>query len=496
MLLKSIISANTSTTNSKRNELEFMITAYCNRVSPQEGIDFIDQRIELTKTFYVIPPYDAFSESSTGTVDEHMDFLMRLRNQLLKALGNSELDGLLSDKAKLQQDLRSALDKNDLSAAADLENQIAALDDKIAALENQNAAKLNELLNNVSDLENQLAENPNNSDLKNQLADAKADLANAQAGLSDGSLSNEISGLRKDGLDIIDDGGDLDRLQNDVDALEALLDLSPELAFPALTDLHNAMSKKGALDGTDDYDDMMEQIGDAILNAKDAYDSAMRDEKTAKDLMAIANSFVAGELEADDDLLDAGYEGGANDGSRGDSEGGPSITLPLLDRASMLGRYGADIIAMALQQYYDETGSDEALNLMVGLAQKQRSLGSLTIYSRVASTTGEYLPLSAIGYYTGMRYVEKKSGTGTLAQGADYYAFSIYSDAVTRGKDASSVDYMSKAAAYLGGLHIIEDYSYDTFGVNCVYLSGCSYAVICTDDLQVLVDELFALFLA
>lgn len=507
VLLNSVISANTSTINSKRNELEFMITAYTTRVSAQEGIDFVDERINLTKTFYTMPPYDAFSDSALGTVDDHMEFLTNLKANLLKALGNSEMDDLLTDKSKLQQDLRSALDKNDLDGAKKLEDQISAIDEKIGKLEDQSAAELNNLLNTVSNLENQLsdAETSGNTgladNLKNQLADAKADLSTLQAGLSDGSLAKEIAALRKDGLDILDTDGrlsdsDMDRLGNCIDALEGYLDLAPKLAFPALKDLHNAMSLKDALDGTNDFDALLGQIDDAILNSKDAYDSAMTDEKSARDLQEISDEFFSSGGGGGSTADGSGLGGSGGSGGSGTSGGSGGSGLSDLTRSELMNAYSADIFAMALQQYYDETGSDEALNLMVSLAQSQRNLGSLTIYNRINSTVGEYIPLSAIANYSQMRYVEKKSGIGTLARGAEYYSFSLYSDAVTRGKDSKSVDYMPQAAANLGGLHIFEDYSYDTFGVNCVYLSGCSYAVICSDQLQTLVDDLFALFLA
>ena len=88
----------------------------------------------------------------------------------------------------------------------------------------------------------------------------------------------------------------------------------------------------------------------------------------------------------------------------------------------------------------------------------------------------EYLPLTALKAYTGMRYVwNQNRNLGTLARGGDYYGFTAYSDSVIRGKTEQDVDYMTTTAKYQNGIHVCETYTLEEFGVEALYLSGGSY---------------------
>ncbi len=506
VVLKNIISTNTSTINSYRNELEFLVSAYCSRVGNDDSLSFIDTRIALTKTYYSLPPYDAFFESTTSTVDAHMDYLTKKRQSILSANGGDELTKLKAEKADLQTQMRSALDKNDLDGAKNIENQISDLDKQIEDLENEASDKLSELQSKVSDLEKQLkdAQDAGNADLANkllgELGEAKGNLSSAASGMSDGSLGNQIELLKQDGLTVVNadtpSGEDLTRLNTDIDALIDLIDLNPKQVFAALTALYNEMAAQSTLDSTSAFDPPMAKIKEAIKNNADSYSSALQDEKSGADLEKIANNFLSGNVEGSKDLLDSGLDSG--EGSGGGSAGNSSgVTLPNLSREELLSKFGQEIYLLALQSYYDETGSGEALGLISSTAQNLSNLGKQTVYIHMKQADAEYIPLSAIHSYSGMRYVEKDGGmTATLAQGANYYTFTVYSDAVTIGKNSSNVEYMPKASAYQSGIHICENYSYSKFGVQCVYLSNTQFAVLCTDQLQSLADELFALFLS
>lgn len=502
VLLNSISSSNTSTINTARNELEFMISAYCTRVSVADASAFLDERITLTKTYYPLPPSDAFLDGASSTIDAHIEFLTQKKRTLELASGGNELDKILVEKADLNTALRSALDKNNLEGAAEIEKKISDLNNKISDLENASANLITKLSDKVSDLEKSLAnaENSGNTSLANklkgELGAAKADLTNAQSSLSDGTLANQVAILKKGALSDINtdnpSSSQIDHLENNIGALCELLSQDSQLVFPALVDLHKAMAEKSALNSSTAFDNAMAVIEEAILNNKDSYDAAIRSDNNADDLARIYNDFLNEDADSSGNLLNSGIEGGG--GSAGDSSG---VVLPVLDRQEILDKYGAEVYVLALQSYYNETGSEDALNLIASTSQQQRNLGSYTIYSRIFSSNGEYIPLSAISSYSGMRYVEKDGGnSATLAQRGEYFGFKVYSDAVSKGKTAAEVDYMTQAADYLNGIHIIEDYSYKTFGIDCVYLSGCDYGVLCTDSMRELADELFALFLA
>ncbi|NLV85910.1 MAG: hypothetical protein GX025_01630 [Clostridiales bacterium] len=492
VLLDSIASTNTSIINTARNELEFMISAYCTRAGAAAAKTYIDQRIKLCQSFYLMPPSDAFHEGAVSTVDSHMDFLTEKLRCLTLALGGNELDKLIAEKGDLQTQLRSALDKNDLAGAADIEKEIADIDKKITELENAASAELFELMAKVSDLEKQIAEaqKAENTSLFNKLSEklaaAKAELNLAQSSLSDGTLAQQVATLKKDALSILSktppSNAEMSRLSTDITALCELLPLDTQLVFPALTEIYNAMVTKAALENTDAYEADKTKIEEAILNNKDSYDTAMRSDKSADDLRKIADDFISGETGGGEPLFGQLDSLALTDGS---------------NRQALLDKYGEDVFVLALSSYYDETGSDAALNLMVSIAQQQRNLGSLSIYSRINSGSGRFIPLSAIGVHTGMRYVEKSAASfATLAKGSSYYGFRVYSDSVIKGKTAPETDYMPQAAAYYGGIHIIESYSYETFGVDCVYLSGCDLAVARSETVKALAEELTGLFLA
>jgi len=152
---------------------------------------------------------------------------------------------------------------------------------------------------------------------------------------------------------------------------------------------------------------------------------------------------------------------------------------------------------VGLHLYYEETRNPAAQQVMAALAQEQYQLGNLLIFERIADSAGEYLPLTAIQTLTGRRYVwEKNSSMGVLAFGADYYGFTLYSDGVKRDRDGLKTEDMDRIAKYQNGVHIPEEYAYEQFGVQAVYLAEMTLGCICDDPAMELAQELFARFLA
>ena len=150
-----------------------------------------------------------------------------------------------------------------------------------------------------------------------------------------------------------------------------------------------------------------------------------------------------------------------------------------------------------MELYYEQTSSRAALSLISSLAQRQMDLGNQGIYTRINDSTGEYVSLTAIQYLTGRRYVwEKNNSLGVLAQGADYYGFTMYSSFVFRDRDGENTETMARMAKYQNVIHIPEEYSYDTFGVQAVYLSGTEYSCACDDAMMTQAQELLAWLLA
>ncbi|MPN47422.1 hypothetical protein SDC9_195024 [bioreactor metagenome] len=151
---------------------------------------------------------------------------------------------------------------------------------------------------------------------------------------------------------------------------------------------------------------------------------------------------------------------------------------------------------LALKLYYDETGSQNALNLANSKTQQQVNLGNPLMFERINDVSGEFLPVTAISAYTGLRYVWRSSyNKAILARGGDYYTFTVYSDQVERSLDGARTDTMTGAARFQTVVHIPDDYSQDTFGVEAIYVPGGDYGVASSDTLMGYARTLFEAFL-
>ena len=496
-LLDRFIDENEGEVNSCRGELEFLIEAKCDRIDPASGMTFLDQRLETaTGDFTSAIPSDAFEETSRASLDEHIAFLTRKRRELELAAGGNEMDALTAQKEDLQTQRLSALDKNDLAGAKALEEQIAALEDQIRSIEDETAAQIADARDKIRDLEAQAEADPGNSSLQDQLSAAKAELAGLESSLSDGSLGAMVAQLKKDALDGLDDGTAEGKTTaaNAVDSMSSLLSTDPKLVLPAMQEVYNKLLL------TDGDQGLIDTIEQAILDDP----NALRDELSAAALKQIAADFLAG------DGSGSGSGSGSSSGSGGSGTGnagtGTGSGTGTENGTGLLGTGGISLAAakagatelVALQLYYDETGNRAALSRIGALAQQQQSLGNPLIFQQVEDGGNEYLPLPAVQVLTSWRYVwNRNTSLGVLARGGDYYGFTVYSAKVLRDRDGLKTEKMERSARYQGAsVYIPEEYAYDAFGVQAVYLSGTSLACALDDAMLAQAQELFAQFLA
>ena len=279
----------------------------------------------------------------------------------------------------------------------------------------------------------------------------EAELAALEGSLSDGTLGASVAQMKADG---------------DVEGLAALLPTAPKLVLPALQDIYNDLLLGG---GDQVQIDLIEQ---AILDNP----NALRDDLSAEQLREQTRLWLLEKNNRD-----------AQDASPLSGVGGLSRQSAYFTMAAIVG----------LHLCYEETGNPAAQQVMAALAREQYDLGNLLIFERIADSAGEYLPLTAIQTLTGRRYVwEKNSSMGVLAHGADYYGFTLYSDGVKRDRDGLKTEDMNRIAKYRNGVHIPEEYAYEQFGVQAVYLAEMTLGCICDDPAMELAQELFARFLA
>lgn len=517
VLLQSIADANASQINVFRSEYEFFIEAKTLRVANADAQTYIDKLLGEATGYYDKVKKDAFQAGVDATVDKHIEFLSNKKRKLVQAAGGNELDKLLVQKEKLQSEMMAALDKNDLQGAKLVENKISDIDKKIAEITAAQANEVSDLLSELKDLEKQLEElrakngtsgtgtdgagtegtgtdgaggtgtngkSKEEEALESKIALAKAKLAVAQAGMSDGTVGKIVSDIKKDCLDIIGNSSsskeDFNKLAENCTTFGEMLNQNYQVVFPAIKDIYSEMVSERDLNDKSSFDNAIEILEEYILNNSSAYAVAMSDDKTKEELQALIDGFFEGNGNS---LLDASSVNSLQDTNNG-------ITGLTDDE-----KQAVTLLALAL--YEDETNSKDAKNMMAVEAQKGMNMGNNMVFSSLTDEIGNYVPITAIGKYTGMRYLWIKNlDQATLAKGASYYAFKSYSDIVTVGKNKPVIETMTRSAKKLGELYIPSDYAYEKFCVEAKELNGSSYSVLSTDKLQGFSEELFALLLS
>lgn len=471
-LLNRFISENEGEVNSIRGELEFLIEAKCSRIDALSGIAFIDERLTTaTASFASAIPQDAFAQTCGDSVDAHIAFLTEKRRALELASGGNAMDELVAKKEELQTQRLSALDKNDLAGAKALEEQIAATEEELRAIEEEVSAQLTDAREEIREIEQQLAADPENGELRSRLSAAQAELSALESSLSDGTLGASVAQLKQDALNGLADGDSVGKntARNAVSSLSALLPTDPRLVLPAMQDIYNELLLN---DGDSDLSDLIEQ---AILDNP----NALRDELSAADLKKRAEAYFA--------------ENGGTNGA-----GGSNGTGLLGTGGITLSEAKNGITELvAVQMYYDETGARSALQRIETLSQIQKNLGNPLLFRQIRDGGNEYVPLPAIQTLTDWRYVwNKNASLGVLARGGEYYGFTVYSTQIRRDREGIKTEKMQRAARYQSEVYIPEEYAYDSFEVQAVYLTETSLG--CALDRSILAgaQELLARFLA
>lgn len=459
--------------NTCRGELEFLLEAKCTRLDAEGGRKAVeDLAAQVTGEWTSAVPKDDFMDASLSSLDALTAFLSDLLRELQMALGGNEMDQLTAEKEALQNQRLQALDKNDLAGAAALQEQINAVEEQIRGIEEETAARIAQLQNKINSAEDGSAEQ----------AAAKAELANLQNSLSDGSLGALVAELKNTALGKgsgsgtgggtgTGTGSALDGDRSAVDALAGMLGTAPKLVLPALQEIYNAL----LLNGGDQ--DIIDTIEEAILSNP----GAMREDLSAEKIRSVTGNWLAEQAEKDA----AGVTGSLNTGGSKPLTGAGGLSRPDANNALAA--------ILGLQMYYEETGNRNVWKVLAALAQEQRNLGNPLVFERVDDGSGEYLPLTAVQALTGRRYVwNKNASLGVLAQGADYYGFTVYSEWVQRDRDGEKTEKMSRSAKYQTCIHVPEEYTEAQFGVFAVYLPETTLGCVCDDPMLKSAEELFA----
>lgn len=497
VLLRSLLSAGMGTCNAYRGELEAMVDAQCLRLTASGAAGFVDDRLAQTAAYYADVAQDAFQTEARATVDAHVDFLARKKRALTLASGGNELDKKLLEKADLQAEMLRQLDQNDLAGAKLTEQKIKALDEAIEAMKTEQFAAVGTLQNEREQLEQALREaqasGMQTDELRARLAALTGELSAAEAGLPGGTLGSLCAELKSDCLGLIGGGATTENLQalNDkLGTLGGLLQSDTKTVFPVLKALHSAMARERDINGSGAYDGAIASVEELILNHSTAFSDAMREEKTESDLTAIAINYFSETEKA----LSTGDDGAGTAENSGLTGGAGIRASPA--PASFSGNERAVIEILALKQYAEQTGESGAKRAMTALANKQHTLGNPYVFPDISDFSAEYVPVPAIGAYSGMRCVwNKNAQSATLACGAGYYTFSAFSGEVKRDTSGEKTDEMPAAAKYKKDIYIPETYSLTEFGADAETVPDTSLAVLAADTFRSAAEELLTLYL-
>ncbi|MDR0851318.1 MAG: hypothetical protein LBN36_02370, partial [Clostridiales Family XIII bacterium] len=150
---------------------------------------------------------------------------------------------------------------------------------------------------------------------------------------------------------------------------------------------------------------------------------------------------------------------------------------------------GAIAYINALKEFAEATGSDTAERMMQAEAQKQFNLGNAFAYKKLDDPTAEYLPVTAVREWRGMRYVWNHNlSNAVLTRGTEYYSFTSWSDTVGRSKENDKSDTMEDMAGFLGCIYIPGSYTEVTFGCEPVYLPDSDLGILMGESIQTISD--------
>lgn len=451
-LLNNIIKEAAAQANVIRNELQYYIEEKTKRMEASEAREYVAGLIQNSANLSQAVISDDFAQELTKSVSDYVAWLGSLLSGLTGSGGDAAGSGIadLKEQAEaLKEERLSALDKNDLDMAKQLEAKITDLESKIQQKESALADSLSNLETEKNKLEQDIRENPDSGTLKAQLADVEVQIADISSRLSSDSEAKNILDMKNEALELIKDGDTsqsaLDTVTNNMEGIATFLEHGSRLALTAEKALYNAMANAVYLDDSGGYEDLMEQLGDIIAESGV---TEWSDALSGEDALAVVENVLGVSL------IDGLGSGGGT--GAGDS-----------DMAAAL---------MALGQYAEDTGNEEASKLTQGLADQAGGY----VFESHTSSYGDFAPADVVAKYLGYRYIwNDTKKTAILSKGRTYYSFTAFDWHVGRG--GGQEDSMKAAAEFDGVVYIPEDYLKSEFELTVVNIAGTDYSVLVND---------------
>ena len=427
---KNVLNTQLSEAEIVRNELQFIIQAYTDRMAPENAMEYIKRCIDNLEDYRSKVRNDAFESYANTSIDNHQEWLTRTLKNLQDLVGGSTLDGLRNQKDDLQTELLAALDKNRLDQAKKIETQIAAIDKEITETE--------DYLNSILDSE--------------YTSDSEKALAVAQLG--DNSELEALQEMKDSAVEEIKNGN-LDSIGNVLEGIGALAATQPSGAMNVLKDIYEELANQEFTSGESD---------------------ALKELKNQVEEMAVEQI------------------GNVSDGLSENVLKSAILTFFNLDGdvkdiVNSLSQEELVVMLAGLSMYAEETNEKAARETLKVYSLAAFNQGNMYVYEQLQSETKEFLPTDRLARIIDYRYIFNDSQKSvTLQSGSDYYQFEAFSRVATRGEDVRE---MNSIAGFMGVIYIPEETTEEFFSLRAEYLHRTIYGVILTDELQERALEFF-----
>lgn len=477
-----------------RNELQFILQALTDRMSPEEASAYMEERLGNTDALRSVIKEDAYAPYAESSINQHLDWVSKMLGSIESAAGNGEMDNLMNQKAELQTELMTALDKNQLDEAKKIEAEVKALDQAIDDLEEQ----LNDIIHS------------------DQASDAEKAIAAAQ--LSAGSSLKAVQDMKDRALEEIR-AGNLNGVENVMDGIGALAQTQPQGALDALKEVYQELVNQDLLNGgasSADLNDLMSKVEDITTEQMHNFIGALSEDdfvNLIKDFIeenkstAGANGNGSGSSGNGSGSGTGGNgsgaggngsgAGGNGSGESGNGQGGFDTGVgDLMDSNNSLGKLDsmeevmnalsnqdAAMILAGFGTYADQTGSTIAKDILETYGTVAQNTGNPYVFEAYSGDlTYEYVPTDKLARITGYRYIFNDSQKEAILQrGSQYYRFTAFSNLMQKGKNQIE---MTRAAGYETVIYISKDIAEEQFALTAQMLDDISYGIILNEQMQ------------
>lgn len=356
------VAANTGADDEERQsalwETEFLAKTALSSMGSETASDFLQSIADKITQI----------ENDANVSDELLSSVESLKSQVLEMKGNlqgetSLMSELFAKKEELKLERMASLDKNNLTRAKELEEELNDLEEEIEKEEN----RLSDIL--TSDTSS------------NEEKEA------AKSALEAGTSSMLIIETKENVQSALEEG-EYDEAMDGAASLETFMATNSNLVLSSLQDIYNDVLAEIYLKGNDNI--VLKEIKDNLESVISENTDTIEGEISAESLLGLIEELVGTVF------------GDMND----------------RDKAAT---------AVSLYSFGDETNNSEVKSMGEGLISKLYGEDNPYVYEKLKSETKEFIGLKAFSRCSNYRYIfYNGSKSVTLRKGTSYYTYTVF----------------------------------------------------------------------